>query len=161
MLFRSLLKEWVAPLRARAIRRDLIKVLRGISPAHTLEAADDIADCVEEAAFYSTLLSDGQPAGRVRPHVRRIARLVLAASREYLRAAQWSVELRRGGPREDMDGFLTAVHRAVELEHETDEAQRAVHEALVGEGREWGAVLFVVVELTRAFEEAADRKSVV
>jgi pimeloyl-ACP methyl ester carboxylesterase len=36
----ELVKTWVAPLRAREIRRDLIKVLRGISPEHTLAAAE-------------------------------------------------------------------------------------------------------------------------
>jgi pimeloyl-ACP methyl ester carboxylesterase len=36
----ELVKTWVAPLRARAIRRDVIKVLRGISPEHTLRAAE-------------------------------------------------------------------------------------------------------------------------
>jgi pimeloyl-ACP methyl ester carboxylesterase len=36
----ELVKKWVAPLRVRAIRRDLIKVLRGISPEHTLRAAE-------------------------------------------------------------------------------------------------------------------------
>ena len=36
----ELVESWVAPLRARAIRRDLIKVLRGISPEHTLKAAE-------------------------------------------------------------------------------------------------------------------------
>lgn len=35
----ELLKAWVSPLRDRGIRRDLRKVLRGISPDHTLEAA--------------------------------------------------------------------------------------------------------------------------
>jgi pimeloyl-ACP methyl ester carboxylesterase len=35
----ALLKSWVAPLRTRAIRRDLVKVLRGISPECTIEAA--------------------------------------------------------------------------------------------------------------------------
>jgi pyruvate,orthophosphate dikinase len=121
-----------------------------------VEAADDIADCAEEAAFYATLLPIGYPPGGVRPHVRRIARLVLLASREYLRAVQLSVELRRGGPREEMDAFLAAAHQAIELERETDEAQRAVHQALVAEAEESGVALFVVVELTRAFEEAAD-----
>jgi pyruvate,orthophosphate dikinase len=121
-----------------------------------VEAADDIADCAEEAAFYATLLSDGHPAGGVRPQVRRIARLVLNASREYLRAVQLSVELRRGGPREDMDAFLAAAHKAIELERETDDTQRAVHQALVAEPEESNVALFVVVELTRAFEEAAD-----
>jgi pyruvate, orthophosphate dikinase len=121
-----------------------------------VEAADDIADCAEEAAFYATLLAPGHPAGGVRPQVRRIARLVLAAAREYLRAVQLSLELRRGGPRGDMDAFLRAAHQAIGLEHETDDAQRAVHQALAAEATEFGAGLFVVVELTRAFEEAAD-----
>ena len=35
----ELLKAWVEPLRDRRIRRDLLKVLRGISPEHTLAAA--------------------------------------------------------------------------------------------------------------------------
>jgi pimeloyl-ACP methyl ester carboxylesterase len=35
----ELLEAWVAPLRARPIRRDLLKVLRGIDPRYTLEAA--------------------------------------------------------------------------------------------------------------------------
>jgi pimeloyl-ACP methyl ester carboxylesterase len=38
----ALLKSWVAPLRARAIRRDLVKVLRGVSPEHTLRAAEQL-----------------------------------------------------------------------------------------------------------------------
>ncbi len=121
-----------------------------------IEAADDIADCAEEAAFYATLLPCGDPDDEVRPQVRRIARLVLRASREYLRAVQLSLELRRGGPREDMDAFLAAAHQAIELEHETDDAQRAVHRALVGETGTSSTGLFVVVELTRAYEEAAD-----
>lgn len=121
-----------------------------------IEAADDIADCAEEAAFYATLLPGGQPGNAVRPQVRRIAQLVLRAAREYLRAVQLSLELRRGGPRDDMDAFLAAAHLAIELEHETDEAQRAVHRGLVGEPETSSAGLFVVVELTRAYEEAAD-----
>jgi pimeloyl-ACP methyl ester carboxylesterase len=35
----ELLKEWVSPLRARPIRRDLLRVLRGIDPRYTLDAA--------------------------------------------------------------------------------------------------------------------------
>jgi pimeloyl-ACP methyl ester carboxylesterase len=36
----ELLKAWIGPLRDRQIRRDLVKVLRGISPRYTLEAAE-------------------------------------------------------------------------------------------------------------------------
>ena len=85
-----------------------------------------------------------------------MARLVLAASRAYLRAVQLSVELRRGGPREEVDAFLSAAHEVITLEHATDEAQRAVHQAMVADATESGAAQFVVIELTQAFEEAAD-----
>ena len=121
-----------------------------------VEATDDVADCGEEAAFYATLLPSARPSGGVRLQVRRIARLVLSASRAYLRAVQLSLELRRGGPREEMDAFLSAAHEVITLEHATDAAQRAVHQAMVAEATEPGAAQFVVVELTRAFEEAAD-----
>ena len=124
-----------------------------------VEAADDIADSAEEAAFYATLLlrlPAGQPTADVRPQVRRIARLVLAAAREYLRAVQLSVELRRGGPRAEMDAFLAAAHRTVTLERETDDAQRAVHQALAADAGALAPGVLVVTQLTRAFEEAAD-----
>jgi pimeloyl-ACP methyl ester carboxylesterase len=38
----ELLKGWVAPLRDPAVRRDLVKVLRGISPEYTLAAAKQL-----------------------------------------------------------------------------------------------------------------------
>jgi pimeloyl-ACP methyl ester carboxylesterase len=38
----ELLESWVSPLRNRGIRRDLLKVLRGLSPAVTLRAAEKL-----------------------------------------------------------------------------------------------------------------------
>jgi pimeloyl-ACP methyl ester carboxylesterase len=38
----DLLQSWVAPLRERGVRHDLVKVLRGISPAYTTEAAEKL-----------------------------------------------------------------------------------------------------------------------
>jgi pimeloyl-ACP methyl ester carboxylesterase len=38
----ELLESWVSPLRDRAIRHDLLKVLRGINPEYTLEAAQKL-----------------------------------------------------------------------------------------------------------------------
>jgi pimeloyl-ACP methyl ester carboxylesterase len=40
----ELVKGWVAPLRDRAIRRDLVRVLRGIDPRYTLDAAERLRD---------------------------------------------------------------------------------------------------------------------
>jgi pimeloyl-ACP methyl ester carboxylesterase len=36
----GLVQGWVAPLRDRRVRRDLVKVLRGLQPRYTLEAAE-------------------------------------------------------------------------------------------------------------------------
>ena len=38
----ELLEAWISPLRDRGIRRDLLKVLHGISPALTLQAAEKL-----------------------------------------------------------------------------------------------------------------------
>ncbi|MFL5823311.1 MAG: alpha/beta fold hydrolase [Solirubrobacteraceae bacterium] len=38
----ELLKSWISPLRDSGVRRDLIKVLRGISPSYTTEAAEKL-----------------------------------------------------------------------------------------------------------------------
>jgi pimeloyl-ACP methyl ester carboxylesterase len=38
----DLLKEYVAPLRSRDIRRDLVKVTRGLDPKHTMQAAEKL-----------------------------------------------------------------------------------------------------------------------
>jgi hypothetical protein len=62
-------------------------------------AADDIADGAEEAVFYATLLDPGRPAGEAREQLRRMARLVLDSTRDWLRAVQLSAELRRGNAR--------------------------------------------------------------
>jgi pimeloyl-ACP methyl ester carboxylesterase len=40
----ELVESWFEPLRTRAIRRDVIKVLRGISPQHTLAAAERLPE---------------------------------------------------------------------------------------------------------------------
>jgi pyruvate, orthophosphate dikinase len=120
-----------------------------------IEAADDVADSLEESSYYLGLLRQGRPAGSVRARVRQLATVVLDASRAYLRAAQLGREVQRGGPSEDMDAFLEAVHRTVALERETDEIQRSAHAALVAEVEAAGE-LFTLVETTRAFEEAAD-----
>jgi pimeloyl-ACP methyl ester carboxylesterase len=36
----ALVKSWIDPLRDRGVRRDLVRVLRGVSPEHTIAAAE-------------------------------------------------------------------------------------------------------------------------
>ncbi len=40
----ELVEAWVSPLRERGVRRDLLKVLRGIAPSHTLAAAERLGE---------------------------------------------------------------------------------------------------------------------
>ena len=120
-----------------------------------VEAADDIADNLEEAAFYITLLAPGRPSRVVAERIRRMCALVLASARQHLRALYLAGEVQGGGAREDMDAFLEAVYSVVSLERDADQAQRDVHAAIVDQQCE-ATELFVLVEVTRGLEEAAD-----
>ncbi|HYB22837.1 MAG TPA: DUF47 family protein, partial [Solirubrobacteraceae bacterium] len=120
-----------------------------------LEAADDIADSLEDAAFYLTLARLPTPAGEIPERLRSMCALLLASARAHLRAVTFAADVQRGAPREQMEAFLEAVHEVVSLEREADDAQRAVHAALVACAPP-ASVMFVLAEVTRAFEEAAD-----
>jgi len=121
-----------------------------------VEQADDVADNLEEAAYYWSLLPQGRIAGDVLKESRQIVNLVLEAARSYLRAVHLGRAVQRGGPREDMDSFLEATHRIVALERDTDDALRTVQAALVGESDAAAGELFVLAHATQACEEAAD-----
>ncbi len=120
-----------------------------------VEAADDIADSFEDAAFNLTLLRPPGPSPEIAGKLRSMCRLVLASARAHLRAVTLAAGVQRGASREEMEAFLEAVHEVVSLERETDDAQRSVHAAVVASSPE-ASDLFVLVEVTRALEEAAD-----
>lgn len=120
-----------------------------------VEAADDAADGIEDAAYHSGLLPEGRPVGQVRALTRRMASLVLDAARNYLRAVILGREASRAGSREDTNAFLESVHRVVSLEREVDEVERSVHAALMTEVEAAGE-LFVLAEATRMLEQGVD-----
>jgi len=120
-----------------------------------IEAADDVADSLEDAAFYLTLLQPEGIASEIAARLRSMCGLLLASARAHLRAVVYAADVQRGASREEMEGFLEAVHEVVSLERKTDDAQRAVHAALVASSPA-ASGLFVLVEVTSAFEQAAD-----
>jgi pyruvate, orthophosphate dikinase len=142
---------------------ELVNEVRGAcarvdEPASYLDlatAADDVADALEEATYYYSLLPQGRICGDVLEEARRMMGLVLDAARSHMRAIHLAREVQRGSPSEDMDSFLEVTHRIVALERETDEALRRVHAALVSEVDGAGE-LFVLAHATQACEEAAD-----
>ena len=142
---------------------ELVNEVRGASaraedPAPFLDLvreADDVADALEEATYFWSLLPQGRVSGNVLNESQRMMALVLDAARSHLRAVHLGREIQRGGPSEDMDSFLEATHRIVALERDTDDALRKVQAALVGEVDAAGE-LFVIAQATQACEEAAD-----
>ena len=142
---------------------ELVNEVRGASaraedPAPFLDLvreADDVADALEEAAYYWSLLPQGRISGNVLNESQRMMVLVLDAARSHMRAVHLGREVQRGSPSEDMDSFLEATHRIVALERDTDGALREVQAALVRQVDAAGE-LFVIAHATQACEEAAD-----
>lgn len=121
--------------------------------ARLMEAADDIADDLEEAVFHLTL-SPRAPVASLAA-LGKLVDPVANASRELVKALAASRAARRGVPREDMDDFLQAVHAIRTMEHASDLAEREVKRTLAADPRPFAEV-FGVVEAARNLEQAAD-----
>jgi pyruvate,orthophosphate dikinase len=120
-----------------------------------LEVADDVADELEEAAFQLRQMPPGPLAIEVETALGDLARDVLLSAREYLKAIEIARALTAASPRIDVDDFLAAIHRILSLEHQTDDAERRVTEALhTGDGDV--RLVLAVTEVAKGFEQAAD-----
>ena len=120
-----------------------------------LEAADDVADSLEEAAFHFTLFPPRSAPADAYTRLRALADLLVDGAQEYLKALTTARHVRRGGDRDDVRDFLEAVHRITTVEHESDQAQRSIKSALLAAESD-ARGLFVVAEVARNLEEAAD-----
>ena len=120
-----------------------------------VEAADDVADDLEDTAFQLTLLPEQAWRGEICRPVQGLADLMVEGSQEFLKALETTRYLHRGGLREDMQDFLEAVHRIIEVERRSDEAQRSAKRALVtGDFSE--KELYVYTGAVMSMEESAD-----
>ncbi len=115
--------------------------------------ADDIADDLEEAVFHITL--SPKAAGIAISALDKLVGPVANSARELVKALSASRHVRRGGPREDIDDFLRAVHAIRTLEHASDLAEREVKRTLLANPDPFSEV-FGVVEAARNLEQAAD-----
>jgi uncharacterized protein Yka (UPF0111/DUF47 family) len=142
--------DLVNQARAASKHAGSSETFRGI-----VEAADDVADELEEAAFHLTLMPSA--AGGLPPHpkLQTMGELLVQGAQEYVKLIETARHVRRGGARDDMHDFLEATHRIMTLEHETDEAQRAVEAAMTADVDSF-LVLHVLTETARNLEQAAD-----
>jgi hypothetical protein len=55
---------------------------------------------------------------------------------EYLKALENAKVVHRGSPHEDIQDFLEAIDRTIAIEHDVDEINRRIEEALVNKDEE-------------------------
>jgi uncharacterized protein Yka (UPF0111/DUF47 family) len=119
------------------------------------EAADDAADELEEVAFLLGLLKATRPGGEALDSVAALTTLLVEASQEWIKALSCAVHVKRGGQQEDADDFLLAIDRLLALEHQADDAERALTYAVVQRARNFRQ-LHLYSEIGGSLEAAAD-----
>jgi uncharacterized protein Yka (UPF0111/DUF47 family) len=120
-----------------------------------LRESDDAADALEETAFLMTLLPSVAPAGSLLDPVRSLAALLVGGAQETVKMIEAASHVHRVGAREDLQDFLEAVDRIVNIEHETDAAQRAMTSALILQAPDFRALQLLSL-LANTLEEGAD-----
>jgi uncharacterized protein Yka (UPF0111/DUF47 family) len=123
--------------------------------AQLLEAADDIPDELEEAAFHLTLLTEDTLVEEIRLPLAMLARLLVEGTQEYLKAIENARGIQRSGSPDDMHDFLKSIHRIVAIEQQSDSEQREVRKALVSAAKDYRQA-FVIAECAKKLESAAD-----
>jgi uncharacterized protein Yka (UPF0111/DUF47 family) len=119
------------------------------------EAADDAADELEEVAFLLGLLAATKPGGDPLDALAKLAALLLEASQEYVKALSHAGDIHKNGQTEDADDFLRAIDRLMDLEHQADDAERALSYAAVQHARNFRQ-LHLFSEIGASLESATD-----
>jgi uncharacterized protein Yka (UPF0111/DUF47 family) len=88
-----------------------------------LVGADNAADELEDAAF---LLELDQLHGKPLESLQALGDLLMEASQEWIKALGHATQIGRAASHAETEDFLTAIDRVSALEHEADEAERAL-----------------------------------
>jgi uncharacterized protein Yka (UPF0111/DUF47 family) len=150
-------KEWERKADELVIRaRELAKQSEQADAIRQLlEAADDITDELEEAAFHLTLLKPEGMVEEIRLPLATLARLLVEGTQEYLKAIENARGIHHSGSPDDMHDFLASIHRITAIEQESDTMERAVRKALVSAIDDYRQA-FVIAESAKKLESAAD-----
>ena len=129
-----------------------------------IEAADDAADELEEAAFLLQLLAKAKPAREALEGLSALADILAATAQEWVKTLAHAAHVDRSprderlvgiGLQDDLDDFLTSVDRIGMLEHEADDAERALTSATIQHAQDFRQ-LHLHAEVGRSLEAAAD-----
>ena len=124
--------------------------------------ADDAADFLEEAVFLMTLSqkennynTDDTDFESLSDLLNEIAEKAYQDSMEYLKALENAKVVHRGSSHEDVQDFLEAIDMAIAIEHDVDEVNRRVEEALVTKIKDFRQ-FHIFSETARNIEGATD-----
>jgi uncharacterized protein Yka (UPF0111/DUF47 family) len=117
-----------------------------------LEAADDAADELEDAAF---LLNLDSLDGKSLEALQDLAGCLVEASQEWIKALGHASQIGRSAGAAETEDFLTAIDRITALEHGADEAQRTLAATAIQHAKDFRQLhLFAAIGVK--LEAAAD-----
>lgn len=144
-----------------AAARDAVRRRPEYTPLfRVVEAADDAADELEEAAFLLELLAESKAEGPALHALQTLADLLVDGTQEWIKAlghaAQGYTPHGAGaGALADADDFVIAIDKLSELEHGADDAARALIHSSVQRAHNFRQ-LHMYAEMGRSLEGAAD-----
>lgn len=119
-----------------------------------LESADDAADQLEEAAFLLELLLKTDVKAWANEALGGLSDLLVEDAQEWIKALGHALYI-DGRAHGDADDFLVAIDRIGALEHQADDAERALRYAAVQHAQDFRQ-LHLCSEIGRSMEAAAD-----
>jgi uncharacterized protein Yka (UPF0111/DUF47 family) len=126
---------------------------------HLAGRSDDVADALEEAAFLMSLIAGGHQEGwsrEVREVMSRLARTVLFATQEHIKALTIAHDLRASSEPADSDAFVAATWNVLRAERQCDELLRDARRTILSALRD-AAALMLANDLAQTLELASDR----
>lgn len=120
-----------------------------------VEKADDAADELEDIVFLLGLLNASAPGGEPLDAVNSLAALLIDSSQEWIKAVSHALHVKRAGLEEDANDFLASIDKLLALEHQADDAERALTYAAVEKARNFRQ-LHLYSEIGGCLERAAD-----
>jgi len=117
-----------------------------------LEAADDAADALEDAAF---MLDLNTLQGQALEPLQALADLLADASQEWIKALGHATQIGRSASLSEAEDFLAAIDRVAAIEHQADDAERTLAVTAIKHARDFRQ-LHLFTAIGGKFEAAAD-----
>jgi uncharacterized protein Yka (UPF0111/DUF47 family) len=120
-----------------------------------IHTADDALDYLEEASFFTTILSTVSRSEETERQLAEMADIATRSSQEYLKVLVSAQSLHKGYGQDEMQDFLEAVNRVIGLEHDCDVALRECEKTIFTKSRGFRE-LEMYRELARLIEESTN-----